>query len=100
MPDPSSCTLPLGLLAAILATLPGVAPAQGLIDCTPPFRPVAVTDPRVQAEYSSELREEYALYFDEAQAFFQCLERARIVVTEEVNQAIADYEAIGGSPAD
>ncbi|MGV8950836.1 MAG: hypothetical protein ACOH2M_07000 [Cypionkella sp.] len=61
---------------------------------------MAVTEPRVRAEYASELREEYALYFDEAQVFFRCLERARIVVTEEVNQAIADYGAMVGPPAD
>ena len=100
MPDLSRRTLPLGLLAAILVALPCMVPAQSLIDCAPALRPAAVTDPRVQAKYASELREEYALYFDEAQAFFRCLERARIMVTEEVNQAIADYEAIGGSRAD
>ena len=100
MLNPAPRALPLGLLAAIFATLPCVATAQGLIDCAPPLRPAAVTDPRVKAEYAAELREEYALYFDEAQAFFRCLERARVVVTEEVNQAIADYGAIGGPPAD
>ena len=100
MPDPSRRTLPLGLLAAIFAALPCVVPAQSLIDCAPPLRPAAVTDPRVQAEYASELREEYALYFNEAQAFFRCLELARVTVTEEVNQAIADYGAIGGSAPD
>lgn len=94
MPDSASRALPLGLLAAMLAALPCASPAQGLIDCAPPLRPAAVTDPRVQAEYATELREEYALYFDEAQAFFRCLERARVAVTEEVNQAIADYGAI------
>ena len=100
MPDLSRRTLPLGLLAAIFAALPRLAPAQSLIDCAPPLRPAAVTDPRVKAEYASELREEYALYFDDAQAFFRCLERARIMVTEEVNQAIADYGAIDGSARD
>ena len=100
MPDPSRRTLPLGLLAAILAAFPSMVRAQGLTDCAPPLRPAAVTDPRVKAEYASELREEYSLYFDDAQAFLRCLERARVMVTEEVNQAIADYEAIGESPGD
>lgn len=98
--NPAPCARPLGLLAAIFAALPSVATAQGLIDCAPPLRPAAVTDPRVKAEYAAELREEYALYFDEAQTFFRCLEQARVVVTEEVNQAIADYGAIGGPRAD
>ena len=94
MPDPSRCALQLGLQSAILLALPCAAAAQDLLNCAPPLRPAAVTDQRVQAEYASELREEYALYFDDAQAFFRCLERARDVVTEEVNHAIADYGAI------
>ena len=100
MPGPSRRTPPLGLLAAILAALPCEVHAQSLINCAPPLRPAAVTDPRVKAEYAAELREEYALYFDEAQAFFRCLERARVMVTEEVNQAIADYGAVDGSARD
>ena len=100
MPDLSRRTLPLGLLAAILVAFPCMVPAQSLIDCAPPLRPAAVIDPRVRADYASELRDEYALYFDDAQTSFRCLERARIMVTEEVNQAIADYGAIDGSARD
>ena len=100
MTTPALRTITFSLLAAIVATFPGAVAAQGLFDCTPPLRPAAVTDARVLAEYASELREEYALYFDEAQDFFRCLERARIAVTEEVNQAIADYGALDGAPRD
>ena len=100
MPDLAPRAYPLGLLAAIFAALPCVATAQELVGCALPLRPAMVKDPRVQAEYASELRDEYALYFDDAQAFFRCLERARVAVTEEVNQAIADYGAIGGPRAD
>lgn len=100
MPTPARRTIIPGLLAVISTTLPGAAAAQGLIDCAPPLRPAAVTDSRVLAEYANELREEYALYFDDAQDFFRCLERARVVVTEEVNQAIADYGALDGAPPD
>jgi hypothetical protein len=100
VPYPFFCTLYSGMLAAALAALPCSLAAQALIDCTPPLRPVAVTEPRVRAEYASELREEYALYFDEAQEFFRCLERARVFVTEEVNQAIADHGAIAGPAPD
>ena len=98
MPHPARRTIIPGFLAAIFATLPSVSAAQGLIDCEPPLRPAAVTDARVLDEYATEIREEYALYFDEAQDFFRCLERARIAVTEEVNQAIVDYGAIGRAP--
>ena len=100
MPTPALRTIIPGFLAVISTALPGVAAAQGLIDCAPPLRPAAVTDARVLAEYASEIREEYALYFDEAQDFFRCLERARIAVTEEVNQAIVDYGALDGAPPD
>ena len=94
MPFPSHCIISHVILAALHALLPCAGAAQSLIDCAPPLRPVPVTEPRVQAEYASELREEYTFYFDEAQEFFHCLERARAVVTDEVNQAIADYGAI------
>ena len=100
MPNPALRTIAPGLLAAIIATLPGAPAAQGLMDCAPPLRPTAVTDARVLAEYAPELREEYALFFDEAQDFFRCLERAKIAVTEDVNQAIADYGALDGAPPD
>ena len=100
MPTPALRAIIPGLLAVISTALPGAAAAQGLIDCAPPLRPAAVTDARVLAEYATEIREEYALYFDEAQDFFRCLERARIVVTEEVNQAIADYVALDPAPPD
>jgi hypothetical protein len=98
MPTPALRTIIPGLLAAIVATVPGASSAQGLMDCTPPLRPAAVTDARVLAEYGAELREEYALFFDEAQDFFRCLERARVAVTEDVNQAIVDYGALGVVP--
>jgi hypothetical protein len=100
VPYPFSCTLYYGMLAAALAALPCSLAAQALRDCTPPLRPMAVTEPRMRAEYASELREEYALYFDEAQEFFRCLERARILVTDEVNEAIADYGAMVGPAPD
>lgn len=98
MPTPARRTIIPGLLATVVAAFPGAIAAQSLMDCAPPLRPAAVTDARVLAEYASEIREEYALYFDEAQDFFRCIERARIAVTEEVNQAIVDYGAIGGAP--
>lgn len=100
MPTPARRTITFSLLAAIVATFPGAAAAQGLMDCTPPLRPAAVTDARVLAEYAAELREEYALFFDEAQDFFRCLERARVAVTKDVNQAIVDYGALGVVPPD
>lgn len=100
MPTSARRTITFCLLAAIVAAFPGAVAAQGLIDCTPPLRPAAVTDARVLAEYAAELREEYALFFDEAQDFFRCLERARIAVTEDVNRAIVDYGTLGVVPPD
>ena len=100
MPNPARRIFTPSLLAAIIATFPGVSAVQGLMDCAPPLRPPAVTDARVLVEYAAEIREEYALFFDEAQDFFRCLERARVVVTEEVNKAIADYGALDLAPPD
>ena len=100
MTTPARRTIIPSLMAVIFTALPGAATAQGLIECRPPLRPAAVADARVLAEYAAELREEYALFFDEAQDFFRCLERARIAVTEDVNQAIADYGALDGAPPD
>lgn len=100
MPHPARRTIIPGFLAVFSTALPGAVAAQSLMDCVPPLRPTAITDARVLEEYASEIREEYALYFDEAQDFFRCLERARIGVTEEVNQAIADYGALDGAPPD
>ena len=100
MTTPARRIIVPSLLTAVVAAFPDASAAQGLIDCAPPLRPAAVTDARVLAEYANELREEYALYFDDAQDFFRCLERARVVVTEEVNQAIADYGALDPPPPD
>lgn len=100
MPHPARRTIIPGFLAVFSTALPGAVAAQSLMDCTPPLRPAAVTDARVLAEYAAELREEYSLFFDEAQDFFRCLERARIAVTEDVNQAIANYRALDPAPPD
>jgi len=100
MPNPAPCVLSLGLLALCSAVLPGAAAAQGLLDCVLPLRPSPVSDARILSEYAEEIREEYAIYFDEAQAFFRCIERVRVVITEDVNQAIIDYGAIESVPPD
>ena len=100
MSHPTSLTLSLGLLALCSAVLPGAATAQGLLDCVLPLRPSPVTDAKVLTEYAAEIREEYAVYFDEAQAFFRCIERVRVLISEDVNQAIADYGAIDVAPPD
>ena len=71
MPTPALRAIIPGLLAVISTALPGAAAAQGLMDCNPPLRPATVTDARILAEYAAELREEYALFFDEAQDFFR-----------------------------
>lgn len=100
MPNPAPRTHWLYILALLGIALPGAAPAQAMLDCVPPLRPSPVTDAKVLTEYAAEIREEYAVYFDEAQAFFRCLERVRVLVSEDVNQAIADYGAIDVAPPD
>ena len=100
MPRPSLRSLPLGLLGLLTVSLPSTAHAQSQIDCLPPLRPQPVTDAAVLAEYAKEIREEYAVYFDEVQTFFHCIEQVRAAVTEDVNQAIIDYGALEAMPPD
>ena len=37
-------------------------------------------------------------YFDEAQTYLRCLDAARAEVSEEINRAIRDYQALGPEP--
>lgn len=100
MPD-SFVNLPAaGLLCCTLLCLGSLAKAGTALDCLPPLPPAAVRDDATRVAYASEIREEYASYFDEAQAYLHCLESARAEVTAEVNQAIADYQALGPAPDD
>ena len=100
MPPPFPRAIPLGLLALFSVALPMSAAAQSLLDCVLPLRPSPVTDAAVAAEYAREVREEYVVYFDEAQTFFRCIEQVRTAVTEDVNQAIVDYGALEPVPPD
>ncbi len=100
MPYPAPRTRMLYILALLGVALPGAAPAQAMLDCVLPLRPSPVTDAKVLTEYAAEIREDYAVYFDEAQAFFHCIEQVRAAVTEDVNQAIVDYGALAPVPPD
>lgn len=100
MPDPSP-NLPLaGLICCALLGPGSLARAATALDCLPPLPPALVTDPETWETYAAEIREEYAAYFDDAQAYLHCLDSARAEVTAEVNQAIADYQALGPTPND
>jgi hypothetical protein len=45
-----------------------------------------------------EIGQEFSAYFDEAQVYLRCLEAARAEVSEEINRAIHDYQALGEDP--
>lgn len=85
---------PISLLMLMAIAVPISGTAQSTLNCLPPLKPSPVTDSGVRAEYAAEIREEYAAYFDDAQAFFRCIDEARAAVTEEVNQAILDYGGV------
>lgn len=51
-----------------------------------------------RAVYRTEAGQELTVYFDEAQAYLRCLDAARAQVSEEINRAIHDYQAIGTEP--
>lgn len=91
MPLVNSRVGPISLLVLMAIAVPISGTAQSTLSCLPPLKPAPVTDSGVRTEYAAEIREEYAAYFDDAQAFFRCIDEARAAVAEEVNQAILDY---------
>ena len=88
------------LAAAALFTMPvcGVAQGATALDCLPPVPPAPVTDAATRAEYRGEIGQEFTAYFDEAQTYLRCLDAARAQVSEEINRAIHDYQALGEDP--
>ena len=88
------------LAAAALFTMPvcGVAQGATALDCLPPVPPAPVNDAAMRAEYRKEIGQEFSAYFDEAQAYLRCLDAARAQVSEEINRAIRDYQALGPEP--
>ena len=87
-------------LAATLLTMPvcGAAQTVTVLDCLPPVPPAPVTDAATRAEYRVEIGQEFTAYFDEAQTYLRCLDAARAQVSEEINRAIHDYQALGEDP--
>lgn len=87
------------LVAALITmTVCGVAQGATALDCLPPVPPAPVTDAATRAEYRTEIGQEFTAYFDEAQAYLRCLDAARAEVSEEINRAIHDYQALGAEP--
>ena len=76
----------------------GVAQGATALDCLPPIPPAPVTDAATRAEFRVEIGQEFTAYFDEAQAYLRCLDAARAQVSEEINRAIHDYQALGAEP--
>ena len=87
-------------VVATLLTMPvcGVSQASTALDCLPPVPPAPVTDAATRAEYRNEIGQEFTAYFDEAQSYLHCLDAARAQVSEEINRAIRDYQALGPEP--
>ncbi|CAN1574526.1 hypothetical protein MCELHM10_03609 [Paracoccaceae bacterium] len=94
---PSRCTR---LAVVNLLTIPVCVVAQGAtaLDCLPPVPPAPVTDAATRAEYRMEIGQEFTAYFDEAQAYLRCLDAARAEVSEEINRALHDYQALSPEP--
>ena len=76
----------------------GVAQGATALDCLPPIPPAPVTDAATRAEYRTEIGREFTAYFDEAQAYLRCLDAVRAEVSEEINRAIRDYQALDPEP--
>ena len=88
------------LVVVTLLAMPigGVAKSATALDCLPPIPPAPVTDAATRAEYRTVIGREFTAYFDEAQAYLRCLDAARAAVSEEINRAIRDYQALGQDP--
>jgi hypothetical protein len=72
--------------------------AATALDCLPPVPPAPVVDAATRAEYRAEIGQEFTAYFDEAQVYLRCLDAARAEVSEEINRAIRDYQALSPKP--
>ncbi|PZQ96152.1 MAG: hypothetical protein DI533_17090 [Cereibacter sphaeroides] len=96
----ASTALQIGCMTLAMALQASEALPQTSLDCLPPIPPLPVADPITQAEYRHELTQEYLHYFDDTQTYLRCLEAARWNVTEQVNRAIIDYQALSKSAED
>ena len=88
----------LVVVTLLTMSVGGVAMSATALDCLPPIPPAPVTDAATRAEYRTEIGQEFTAYFDEAQAYLRCLDAARAEVSEEINRAIRDYQALGPEP--
>jgi hypothetical protein len=97
---PLRLPIPTCFVFGALLTMPVCGIAQGAtsLDCLPPVPPGPVTDAATLAEYRTEIGQEFTAYFDEAQSYLRCLDAARAQVSEEINRAIRDYQALGQDP--
>ena len=92
-----------GIATAMAAlTLVGLVgpPASAQVtafDCLPPAAPYADLPEGVAATYRAELRSDYAAYFDAAQKYLICLDRAQTTVRTELDAALESYEWLFGA---
>lgn len=88
------------LVFATLLMMPvwRVSQAATALDCLPPIPPAPVTDTATRAKFRAEIGQEFTAYFDQAQTYLRCLDAARAQVSEEINRAIHDYQALGQDP--
>ena len=88
----------LVVVTLLTTQLGGAAKSATALDCLPPIPPAPVNDAAMRAEYRTEIGQEFTDYFDAAQTYLRCLEAARAEVSEEINRAIRDYQALGPEP--
>ncbi|PZR88071.1 MAG: hypothetical protein DI537_24710 [Stutzerimonas stutzeri] len=88
----------LVVVTLLMMPVGGVAMSATALDCLPPIPPAPVTDAATRAEFRVEIGQEFTAYFDEAQAYLRCLDAARAAVSEEINRAIRDYQALRPKP--
>lgn len=67
-----------------------LAPGMALAFCDPPIAP-PLTDEDTAKLYRDEFRQEFEMYFSDAQTYFRCLEEERAQVSEEVSETAQRY---------
>lgn len=62
------------------------------MDCIPPLRPELTASPDLLRDYGDDIRAEFDSYFDEAQAYLNCLAAASASAQAEVRLVLAAYK--------
>lgn len=61
-------------------------------DCLPPLRPELAASPDLLRDYGDDIRAEFDSYFDDAQAYLNCLAAASALAQAEIRLVLDAYK--------